>query len=76
MVSGFVAETEYNHSHDDPAALEKLQLEQAIKRNFSGLDDLNPIELFSGAIPVLKPCLKVCHNYLLKRPTSRYGGRG
>ena len=43
----------------DDKCINNMELEQAIKRNFSGLDDLNPMEIFSCHLPQLKPYFEV-----------------
>ena len=52
MVYGFAAES-------DDQFINSVELEQAIRRNFSGLDDLNPMQIFSRHISQLKHCYKV-----------------
>jgi predicted component of type VI protein secretion system len=41
------------------AEIRERELEQSITRNFSGLDDLNPMEIFSRQFPRLKHFVKV-----------------
>ena len=36
-----------------------IELEQSIRRNFSGLDDIDPVKIFSGQFPRLKRYAKV-----------------
>ena len=52
MVYGFADKS-------DDKYISNVELEQAIKRNFSGLDDLNPMNIFSRHLPQLKPYFKV-----------------
>ena len=64
MVYGFAEQAELG----DPVS--DIELEQSIRRNFSGLDDLDPMKIFSRHFPRLKPCVKVTkhvdENYLLE----------
>ncbi len=53
MVYGFAVQAEPGDQIRD------IELEQSIKRNFSGLDDLDPVEIFSQRFPRLKHCVKV-----------------
>ena len=52
MVYGFAAES-------DDQYINSVELEQAIRRNFSGLDDLNPMKIFSRHLSRLRHCSKV-----------------
>jgi hypothetical protein len=51
MVYGFAVQTEQ--------LLSEIELEQSIRRNFSGLDDLDPVKIFSRHFPRLKHYVKV-----------------
>jgi hypothetical protein len=53
MVYGFAVQVEQGDQISD------IELEQCIRRNFSGLDDLDPVKIFSRQFPRLKDCLKV-----------------
>ena len=53
MVHGFAREAERGEQ------ISELDLEQSIRRNFSGLDDLDPIKIFSRQFRRLKPRVKV-----------------
>ncbi|CAB4010103.1 plexin-A4, partial, partial [Paramuricea clavata] len=59
MVYGFAVQAEQGDQISD------IELEQSIRRNFSGLDDLDPVKIFSRQFPRLKDCLKYpspeCH---------------
>ncbi|CAB3995217.1 Hypothetical predicted protein, partial [Paramuricea clavata] len=59
MVYGFAVQVEQGDQISD------IELEQSIRRNFSGLDDLDPVKIFSRQFPRLKDCLKYpspeCH---------------
>ena len=54
MVHGFASETNNEQ-------INSLGLEQAIRRNFSGLDDFNPLEIFANNefFPSLKNYVQV-----------------
>ena len=64
MVYGFAKQAKLG----DPVS--DIELEQSIRRNFSGLDDLDPMKIFSRQFPRLEPCIKVTkhidENYLLE----------
>ena len=47
------------------------ELEKPIRRNFSGLDDLDPVKIFSEQFPVLKDCVKVILRDMYNPPTQR-----
>ena len=51
MVYDFAAES-------DDQYINSVELEQAIRRNFSGLDDLNPMNIFSRHLSLLRHCSK------------------
>jgi hypothetical protein len=53
MVYGFAVQAEPGDQISD------IELEQSIRRNFSGLDDLDPVKIFSRHFPRLRDCLKV-----------------
>jgi hypothetical protein len=53
MVYGYAVQAEQGDQISD------IELEQSIRRNFSGLDDLDPVKIFSRQFPRLKDCLKV-----------------
>ena len=53
MVYGFALEAERGDR------VSEIELEQSIRRNFSGLDDLDPVKIFSRKFPRLKPSVKV-----------------
>ena len=53
MVYGFAEEAESGDLVSD------IELEQCIRRNFSGLDDLDPMKIFSREFKRLKGCIKV-----------------
>ena len=53
MVYGFASQA-------DPGDLiSDIELEKSIRRNFSGLDDLDPVKIFSREFPRLKRKVKV-----------------
>jgi predicted component of type VI protein secretion system len=54
MVYGFAVKAK-----QDDQLLSDIELELSIKRNFSGLDDLDPVEIFIRQFPRLKDCLEV-----------------
>ena len=59
MVYGFAEQAESG----DPDLVSDIELEQCIRRNFSGLDDLDPMKIFSKEFPRLKKSIKVTkHN--------------
>lgn len=58
MVYGFAVQAEGDQ-------LGSIELELCIRRNFSGLDDLNPVKIFSKHFPQLKRCVKVISDLLL-----------
>ena len=53
MVYGFAEQAELGDLVSD------IELEQCIRRNFSGLDDLDPMKIFSRQFLKLKRCIKV-----------------
>ena len=53
MVYGFAKKAELGDLVSD------IELEQCIRRNFSGLDDLDPMKIFSRQFLRLKGCIKV-----------------
>ena len=53
MVYGFAEQAESGTLVSD------IELEQCIRRNFSGLDDLDPMKIFSREYKRLKGCIKV-----------------
>ena len=59
MVYGFAV----NAEPDNPV-IRDLELEQSIRRNFSGLDDLDPMEIFTGQFPSLGHSVKVTKCYI------------
>lgn len=58
MVYGFAAQAKQSDELAD------MDLEKSIRRNFSGLDDLDPVAIFSLQFPVLERSVKV--NYRIK----------
>ena len=52
MVCAFAAEEKNNR-------VGTLELEKAIKRNFSGLDDFDPMKFFCSSNDSLKNCIEV-----------------
>ena len=54
MVYGFAVQTEA-----DGPAIKHLELEQSIRRNFSGLDDLDPMEIFCRQFSELEYSVEV-----------------
>ena len=60
MVYGFAKQAKSGDLVSD------IELEQCIRRNFSGLDDLDPMEIFSKQFPILKKVTKYNNeNYCL-----------
>ena len=59
MVYGFAV----NAEQDNPV-IRDLDLEQSIRRNFSGLDDLDPMEIFTTQFPSLGHSVKVTKCYI------------
>ena len=53
MVYGFAEQAELGD------LVTYVEMEQSIRRNFSGLDDLDPMKIFSRQFPRLKDCIKV-----------------
>ena len=58
MVYGFAEQTEEGDQ------INERELEQSIRRNFSGLDDLDPVKIFARQFEKLKRFVKV--NSILK----------
>jgi hypothetical protein len=54
MVYGFAVQKEQGEQ-----LLSDVEMEQSIRRNFSGLDDLDPVKIFSGQFLRLKHYVKV-----------------
>jgi hypothetical protein len=54
MVYGFAVQPEQGDQLPSD-----IELEQSIRRNFSGLDDLDPVKIFSRQFPRLKHYVKV-----------------
>ena len=54
MVYGFAVQAEA-----DGPAIKNLELEQSIRRNFSGLDDLDPMEIFCRQFSKLEHSVEV-----------------
>ncbi len=57
MVYGFAVQAKQGDQISD------IELEQSIRRNFSGLDDIDPVMIFSGQFPKLEHCVKVINKY-------------
>ena len=53
MVYGFAEQTEEGDQ------ISEIELEQSIRRNFSGLDDLDPVKIFARQFEKLKRFVKV-----------------
>ena len=53
MVNGFASKAERGEQISD------IQLEQSIRRNFSGLDDLDPVKIFCRKFPRLERKVEV-----------------
>ena len=53
MVYGFAVQAEQGDQ------VSEIELEQSIRRNFSGLDDLDPVKIFSRQFLRLKQYVKV-----------------
>ena len=53
MVYGFAKQAERGDQISD------IKLEQSIRRNFSGLDDLDPVKVFCRVFPRLERKVKV-----------------
>ena len=53
MVYGFAKQAKLGDLVSD------IELEQCIRRNFSGLDDLDPMKIFSKQFPRLRKSIKV-----------------
>ena len=62
MVYGFAVQAEQGDQ------ISEIELEQSIRRNFSGLDDLDPVKIFSRQFPRLKHCVKVIRYYHTYNP--------
>ena len=54
MVYGFAVQAEA-----DGPAIKNLELEQSVRRNFSGLDDLDPMEIFCRQFSELEHSVEV-----------------
>lgn len=54
MVYGFAMQAEA-----DGPVIKQLELEQSIRRNFSGLDDLDPMEIFCRQFSELEHSVEV-----------------
>ncbi len=67
MVYGFAVQAEQGDQ------ISEIELEQSIRRNFSGLDDLDPVKIFGRQFPRLKHYVKV--NITVKPlPAKLYDG--
>ena len=53
MVFGFAVQAEQGDQISD------IELEKSIRRNFSGLDDIDPVKTFCNHFPRLKESVKV-----------------
>ena len=46
-------------SEDSTGNVDDIEMEKAIRRNFSGLDDIDPIDIFKRHVRELRHCLEV-----------------